>query len=204
MGFFGTTAISGGGSGGGITQEELDLQLATKVDVVNGKGLSTNDYTTAEKTKLSGIATSANNYVHPTTHPASVIVQDASNRFVTDTEKATWNGKADTTAVTTTTNGLMISTDKTKLDGVATGANNYVHPASHPASIITQTATARFTTDVEKATWNGKADNTLASTTVAGLVKKCAIQADSTATTVEELVVDFNSLLAKMKNAGMM
>ncbi|WP_418748588.1 hypothetical protein [Faecalibacillus intestinalis] len=31
----------------------------------SGKGLSTNDYTTAEKTKLSGIAEGANKYVHP-------------------------------------------------------------------------------------------------------------------------------------------
>lgn len=35
-------------------------QIGTKVDKVNGKGLSTNDYTTAEKNKLSGIATGAN------------------------------------------------------------------------------------------------------------------------------------------------
>lgn len=33
----------------------------SKVDKVSGKGLSTNDYTTAEKTKLAGIATGANN-----------------------------------------------------------------------------------------------------------------------------------------------
>ena len=33
--------------------------VATKVDKVDGKGLSTNDYTTDEKTKLSGIATGA-------------------------------------------------------------------------------------------------------------------------------------------------
>lgn len=38
----------------------------TKVDKVEGKGLSTNDYTTAEKEKLAGIADGANNYVHPT------------------------------------------------------------------------------------------------------------------------------------------
>ena len=31
----------------------------TKVDKVDGKGLSTNDYTTNEKTKLAGIATGA-------------------------------------------------------------------------------------------------------------------------------------------------
>lgn len=34
-------------------------QIGTKVDKVDGKGLSTNDYTTAEKTKLSGIAAGA-------------------------------------------------------------------------------------------------------------------------------------------------
>ena len=32
-------------------------------------------------------------YVHPATHAPSIIAQDASNRFVTDTEKATWNAK---------------------------------------------------------------------------------------------------------------
>ena len=38
---------------------------------------------------------------------------------------------------TTSTNGLMSSTDKTKVDGIAAGANNYTHPSSHPASMIT-------------------------------------------------------------------
>lgn len=41
--------------------------LALKVDKVDGKQLSTNDYTTSEKNKLKGIATNANNYTHPTT-----------------------------------------------------------------------------------------------------------------------------------------
>lgn len=41
------------------TQAELDAGLATKVTVVAGKQLSTQDYSTAEKTKLSGIATAA-------------------------------------------------------------------------------------------------------------------------------------------------
>lgn len=33
--------------------------------------------------------------------------------------------------------GLMSSTDKSKLDSIANYANNYVHPASHPAAMIT-------------------------------------------------------------------
>ena len=36
-------------------------------------------------------------YTHPESHPATIITQDASNRFVTDTEKSTWNGKAEGT-----------------------------------------------------------------------------------------------------------
>lgn len=39
--------------------------LAGKVDKVDGKGLSTNDFTTAEKEKLAGIAPGANAYVLP-------------------------------------------------------------------------------------------------------------------------------------------
>jgi hypothetical protein len=37
----------------------LDAELGAKVDAVAGKGLSTEDYTTVEKTKLAGIATGA-------------------------------------------------------------------------------------------------------------------------------------------------
>jgi len=58
-----------------------------------GKGLSTNDYSDAEESKLAGIESGANNYTHPTNHSPSIITQDASNRFVSDTEKSTWNGK---------------------------------------------------------------------------------------------------------------
>lgn len=46
-----------------------------------------------DKTKLDGIAASANNYKHPSTHPASMITDDSNHRFVTDTEKNTWNSK---------------------------------------------------------------------------------------------------------------
>lgn len=45
--------------------QKIKAKLAGKVDVETGKGLSTNDYTSAEKTKLAGIAEGANAYVHP-------------------------------------------------------------------------------------------------------------------------------------------
>ena len=47
------------------TAASVSSQINTKVDKVSGKGLSTNDFTSAEKTKLAGIATGANNYSLP-------------------------------------------------------------------------------------------------------------------------------------------
>lgn len=91
-------------------------QISGKVDKVSGKELSSNDYTTAEKTKLAGVAAGANNYTHPASHPASIITQDANNRFTTDAEKAAWNAKAGTAVATTTSNGLMSAADKTLLN----------------------------------------------------------------------------------------
>ncbi|WP_205728672.1 tail fiber domain-containing protein [Flavobacterium sp. GT3P67] len=63
----------------------LVTDLAGKVDKVTGKSLLSD----AEITRLTTLA----NYTHPANHPPSIITQDASNRFVTDAEKATWNGK---------------------------------------------------------------------------------------------------------------
>ena len=48
------------------SSDKVSSELADKVDVVSGKQLSTEDYTTAEKTKLSGIEDNANNYTLPT------------------------------------------------------------------------------------------------------------------------------------------
>lgn len=99
----------------------LKQWLDTLQNVVNAQDWrevtdSLKGYMTPElKKKLDGIATGANNYVHPANHPATMITQDATHRFVTDTEKTTWNGKASTAVVSTTANGLM-----PKRDGSAT------------------------------------------------------------------------------------
>lgn len=52
---------------------DLFTELSKKVDKVNGKDLSTNDYTTEEKNKLKGIEAGANNYILP-----NDVVQDSS------------------------------------------------------------------------------------------------------------------------------
>ncbi len=51
------------------------------------------------------------------------------------------NEKADEdhthSAATSSEGGFMSAADKVKLDGIATGANSYTHPATHPASMVT-------------------------------------------------------------------
>jgi len=91
-------AIRSNGEGGRTTAQDvrtfltnvletMQSLLNSKVEKVTGKQLSTEDFTTAEKQKLAEVT------VHPATHPASIIEQDANNRFVTEAEKITWNSK---------------------------------------------------------------------------------------------------------------
>lgn len=72
----------------------LSTALGNKVDKVEGKGLSTEDYTSTEKTKLANIEDSANNYTHPPTHPASMITDLPTGkkvaRFVVGISTAGW------------------------------------------------------------------------------------------------------------------
>lgn len=110
-----------------VTQTDKNTWNAkaeTTVATTSANGLMSS----ADKTKLDGVAANANNYSHPSTHPATMIVEDGSHRFVTDAQISSWDGKAETTVASTTANGLMSSSDKTKLNGIATNANNYSHP----------------------------------------------------------------------------
>ena len=97
----------------------------------------------ADKTKLNGIEAGANKYTHPSyTSKASGLYKvtvDATGHV----SAATAVTKSDITALgipgqdTNTTytpatddaDGLMSAEDKAKLDGIASGANNYVHPS---------------------------------------------------------------------------
>ena len=96
----------------------VSTQIGKKVDKVDGKGLSTNDYTTEEKKKLDGIAAGANNYTHPTNHPATMITEDTTHRFITDDERKAWNAKPGSSTATGSSAGLMSADDKKKLDGI--------------------------------------------------------------------------------------
>lgn len=138
--------------------------LNKKVDKVTGKGLSTNDYTTSEKNKLSGVAAKANNYIHPASHPASMIIESITKRFVTDAEKGVWSTKesvdgAQAKATKALTDSITYTNSKVKtnvpLDAIFTDTV-YIHPETHPASMIVETSSKRFVTEGEKGIWDAK------------------------------------------------
>lgn len=56
--------------------------------------------------------------------------------------------------------------EKSKLAGIEANANNYVHPATHHASIIEQDIYNRFVTDAEKSNWNSKQNTLVAGTNI--------------------------------------
>ena len=108
---------------------KLEPMFEGKVDKVDGKGVSTNDYTTAEKSKLSGLS----NYTHPTTSGNKHIPAGGKSGQVVGWSAdgtGTWVDQKDTTynVVTDSAPGLMSAAEHTKLAGIAAGANNYSHP----------------------------------------------------------------------------
>ena len=98
--------------------EAIIAALAGKVDKEAGKGLSTNDYTTAEKTKLGGIEAGANNYVLPVATSSTLGgVKQGAN--VTIGQDGTLSATNTTYAeATTTAAGLMSAADKTKVNNM--------------------------------------------------------------------------------------
>lgn len=78
-------------------------------------------FTTELKIKLDGIEAGANKYTHPATHPASMITESTTKRFVSDTEKAAWNGKAEPSDVSTALNTAKSYTD-TQVAGIVDSA----------------------------------------------------------------------------------
>lgn len=157
----------------------------------------------ADKSKLDGIAAGATAYVHPETHPASMITglptiptslpanggnaDTVDNCHASDFASATHNHDSNYAPIshnhngtyaaashthtdyaatshshstaTTTAAGFMSGTDKTKLNGIAANANNYSHPASHPASMITETDSLKVMTAAERTKLDGIAEN---------------------------------------------
>ena len=97
---------------------EVYNAIDTKVDKVEGKGLSTNDYVTADKTKVTNINEVVEAATKNITATGISITLDKRNLVTNVVENIELNLPASTTALA----GLMLPSDKTKLNGIAAGA----------------------------------------------------------------------------------
>ena len=153
-----------------------DGSWATPQDTTYGVTTTSKDglMSASDKSKLDGIASGANKYIHPTYTARSAglykITVDGTGHVsaVTAVTKADISGvgipSQDTVVtygeVTTTANGLMISTDKVKLDGIAEGANKYVHPTYPEKGLGLYKVQVDVTGHIKSAVAVGKSDIT--------------------------------------------
>lgn len=160
----------GGGGGGGVTPAQVEAMIANsidaavsstsknaiqnkvikkyvddnvgdKVDKVSGKGLSTNDYTTEEKTKLGGLAD----------------IQSIGDGLSLDNGELSATGGGGTSDYDDlenqpSINNITLVGNKSLSDlGIAAESD-----IPTDLSDLTDDATHRVVTDTEKTTWNGK------------------------------------------------
>lgn len=92
----------------------VDTELAKKIDKVNGKGLSTNDYTTADKNKLAGIATGATAVTVDST-----LSTTSTNAIQNKAVATALNSKADSSALNSKADNSTVSALQTTVQSKA-------------------------------------------------------------------------------------
>ena len=134
-----TVSLTGSVTGSGTFDGSGNLSIATNTNHTHSVATtSANGFMSAsDKTKLDGVATGANNYSLPTASSSTLggvktgsnITNSSGTISLTKSNVTSALGYTPPTTNTTygvatqSANGLMSASDKTKLDGVATGAN---------------------------------------------------------------------------------
>lgn len=133
------------------TKTEIDTKLNNKADKTTATTSANGLMSKEDKSKLDGIATEANKTVvdsalsSSSTNPVQNKVVNSAlsgkansshSHSITDVTnlQSSLDSKAGTSIATTSANGLMSSSDKTKLDGIATGATKVTVDSSLSSS----------------------------------------------------------------------
>lgn len=157
---------------GKISDHELNLDIHTSAEERskwNDKAektvaSATNDglMSNLDKRKLNFIEDNANNYTHPSTHDASIIVEDSNRRFVSDDEKQNWNGKetiqGSQEKVDTAIENLKTYTDS-ELGKKSNSNHNHDSKYADKIATISHILTDEIhITGSERTAWNNKSD----------------------------------------------
>ena len=162
-----------------LVWEKVKNGLSGKVDKVDGKGLSSNDYTSDEKTKLAGIATGAQvniiegvqkngTTVTPTNKIVNITVPTATSDLTNDSGFITTSDIPEGAAGSTTT---------PKMDGTATvgtelafARGDHIHPTdTSRASASDVTSLTGRVSDLETAVGSGGSVDSKIATAIQGL-----------------------------------
>lgn len=100
----------------------ITVSLSNKVekDVYNIHVKDMNTHlTTIDRDKLDSVEANANYYVHPESHPASLIETSSLKRFVSDEQIKLWDSKAPGDIATSTNDGIMSKEQAAKLEAMS-------------------------------------------------------------------------------------
>lgn len=151
--------------------QQLKVKLAGKVDVVSGKGLSTNDYTTTEKNKLSNIEAGAEVNVIETVKVNNQALTPSSKAVNVEVPTKTSDLTNDSGFITTgdIPEGAAASTTTPKMDGTAKvgtelafARGDHVHPTDTSRAPL---ASPTFTGTPKAPTATAGTNNTQIATT---------------------------------------
>ena len=134
------------------TQSETDNLIGNKVDKVTGKGLSTEDYTTSEKTKLSDIEAQANKTTVVQSTGSSTTSVMSQNAVTTQL-----NGKVDKVTGKGLSTEDYTTSEKTKLSNIEAQANKTTvvqSTGSSTTSVMSQNAVTSALPVIEAGTMN--------------------------------------------------
>lgn len=163
----------------------------------SGRGTGIYDIVTSEKdglmskedkAKLDGVAENANNYIHPSNHPATMITEDVTHKFITDAERIAWNAKSNFSgSYNDLTDKPTIPTKVSQL----TNDSNFL--TSVPAEYITETELNAKGYLTQHQDISGKQDKIVAQNAIADLLAEADLPT---------VVSTVNSVLATLRTVG--
>ena len=166
--------VATSGSYNDLTNKPTIPDVSNKVDKVSGKGLSTNDYTTAEKNKLAGIATGAEVNVQSdwsvtdTASDAYIKNKPTIPAAITETNVSNWGFTKNSGTITSVkANGTSVATSgEANIPAASTSAYGVTKLSSSTSSTSTTLAATASAVKSAYDLANGKQDKLTSGTNI--------------------------------------